>query len=51
MKIKIRKLGNNKGMPTEKRLELIENFLRELIPELEVLLTRLEKMHEEGDKK
>lgn len=49
MKIKIRSIGDNRKLPVEQRLELIENFLRELIPVLEVLLTQLEKMNKGGD--
>lgn len=50
MKIKMRQLGDNKKLPAEKRLELIENFLRELIPVLEVLLTQLENKSKGDDK-
>lgn len=43
MKLNVREIGDNRSLPPAERIERLENYVRDLVSELNVKLTALEK--------
>lgn len=43
MKLNIREIGDNRSLPPAERLDRLENYVRDLVGELNVKLAALEK--------
>lgn len=43
MKLNIREIGDNRSLPPAQRIDLLENYVRDLVGELNIKLSVLEK--------
>ncbi|MGM9647115.1 MAG: hypothetical protein ACI3YH_03165 [Eubacteriales bacterium] len=43
MKLNLREIGDNRSLPAAERMDRLENYVRDLVGELNVKLTALEK--------
>ena len=43
LRLNVREIGNNRDLPLEKRIERLENYIRDLVGEMNSVLLMLEK--------